>query len=61
MSDAVGYLERLIVKRGGEPVKKSEIKEWTQEFKFTMTTDKLMDSLGEAYKKKTGKDGVIKG
>lgn len=61
MSDAVGYLERLIAKRGGKPVKKSEIKAWAQEFKFTVATDKLMGSLGEAYKKKTGKDGVIEG
>jgi hypothetical protein len=61
MSDAVGYLERLIAKHGGKAVKKSEIKAWAQDFKFTVPTDKLMNLLGEAYKKKTGKDGVING
>lgn len=61
MSDAVGYLERLIAKNGGKAVKKSEIQTWAQEFKFTVPTDKLMDLLGAEYKKKTGKDGVING
>ena len=59
MSDAVGYLERLIAKNGGKAVKKSEIKAWAQEFKFTVPTDRLMDSLGAEYKKKTKKDGVM--
>ncbi|KAF8876689.1 hypothetical protein CPB84DRAFT_1688992, partial [Gymnopilus junonius] len=61
MSDAVGYLTRLIQKQGGKPVKKSELKAWAQEFKFTVPDDKLMNSLGEEYKKKTGKDGVVAG
>jgi hypothetical protein len=61
MSDAVGYLEKLIAKQRGTAVKKSEIKAWAQEFKFTVPSDKLMDSFGAEYKKKTGKDGVING
>jgi len=61
MSDAVGYLERLITKRGGTPVKKSELKAWAEEFKFTVPSDNLMNSLGAEYKKKTGKDGVVSG
>jgi len=60
MSDAVGYLVRLVAKRGS-PVKKSEIKTWAEEFKFPVPTDKLMNDLGAEYKKKTGKDGVING
>ena len=46
MSDAVGYLIQLIQKRKGTPVKKSELKAWAQEFKFTVPTDKLLDTLG---------------
>ncbi|THV01283.1 hypothetical protein K435DRAFT_776118 [Dendrothele bispora CBS 962.96] len=61
MSDAVGYLERLITKRGGTAVKKSELTTWAGEFKFTVPTDDLMNSLGAEYKKKTGKDGVVNG
>ena len=61
MSDAVGYLVRLVAKNGGNAVKKSELKAWAKEFKFTMPTDDLMNSLGKEYKKKTGKDGVIDG
>lgn len=61
MSDAVGYLERLITKHGGKAVKRSEIKTWAGEFKFTVPTEKLLDSLRDEYKKKTGKDGVING
>ncbi|KAJ2917286.1 hypothetical protein MD484_g3102, partial [Candolleomyces efflorescens] len=60
MSDAVGYLVQLIQKRGTS-VKKSELKAWAQEFKFTVPTDKLLDTLGAEYKKKTGKDGVVNG
>jgi hypothetical protein len=59
MSDAVGYLERLITKHGGKAVKKSELKAWAQEFQFTVPSENLMKSLGSEYKKKTGKDGVI--
>ena len=61
MSDAVGYLERLVAKRGGQAVKSSEIRAWAGEFKFTVPSDKLMGSLAQEYKKKTGKDGVIDG
>ncbi|KAG7089406.1 hypothetical protein E1B28_011094 [Marasmius oreades] len=61
MSDAVGYLVRLIQKHGGKAVKKSELKAWAQEFKFTVPSDQLMASLGAEYKKKAGKDGVIDG
>ena len=61
MSDAVGYLVRLVAKNGGNAVKKSELKAWAKEFKFTVPTDDLMNSLGKEYKKKTGKDGVIDG
>ena len=61
MSDAVGYLERLIAKSGGGAVKKSQIRAWAGEFKFTVPSDKLMGSLGQEYKKKTGKEGVIDG
>ena len=32
-------------------MKKSEIKAWAQEFKFTVPSDILMDSLGAEYKK----------
>ncbi|EAU88698.1 hypothetical protein CC1G_01071 [Coprinopsis cinerea okayama7 len=61
MSDAVGYLVQLIQKRKGAAVKKSEIKKWAQDFKFTVPNDKLVDQLAAEYKKKTGKDGVING
>ena len=61
MSDAVGYLVRLVAKNGGKAVKKSELKAWANEFKFTVPTEDLMNSLGEEYKKKTGKNGIIDG
>ena len=61
MSDAVGYLVRLVAKNGGKAVKKSELKAWANEFKFTVPTENLMNSLAKEYKKKTGKDGVIDG
>jgi hypothetical protein len=61
MSDAVGYLMRLVAGNGGSPVKKSTLKASANEFKFTVPTENLMNSLGEEYKKKMGKDGVIDG
>ena len=61
MSDAVAYLVRLVAKNGGNAVKMSELKAWAKEFKFTVPTEKLMNSLGKEYKKKTGKDGIIAG
>ena len=61
MNDAVAYLVRLVAKNGGKAVKKSELKAWAKEFRFTVPTDKLMNSLGKEYKKKTGKEGIIDG
>ena len=61
MNDAVGYLIRLVAKNGGKAVKKSELKAWAKEFKFTVPTENLMESLGKEYKKKTGKVGIIDG
>lgn len=61
MSDAVGYLTQLIKKQGGTTVKKSQLKAWAQEFKFTVPSDALLTSLGAEYKKKTGKDGIVNG
>ena len=61
MSDAVGYLVRLVAKNGGNAVKKSELKAWANEFRFTVPNETLMNSLGKEYKKKTGKDGIIEG
>jgi len=61
MSDAVGYLNRLIGKRGGQAVKKSELKTWAGEFKFTVPSDDLMSRLGNEYKKKHGRTGIVNG
>ncbi|KAJ8473168.1 hypothetical protein ONZ45_g16391 [Pleurotus djamor] len=60
MNDAVGYLTKLIQKRG-TPVSRSDIKGWAQEFKFTEPTNKLLNSLRDEYKKVTGKDGLVDG
>ncbi|KAF8335375.1 uncharacterized protein EI90DRAFT_3152992 [Cantharellus anzutake] len=60
MSDAVDYLDRLIRKRGGQaPVKRSELKAWANEFKFTAPSDDLINRLGDEYKKKYGKAGIM--
>lgn len=61
MSDAVDYLDRLIGKRGGRAVKKSELKTWAGEFKFAVPSDDLMSRLGNEYKKKYGKTGIVDG
>jgi len=61
MSDAVDYLQRLVGKRGGRAVKKSELKAWADEFKFTVSSDQLMRRLGDEYKKKYGDVGIVDG
>jgi len=62
MSDAVDYLGRLIGKRGGrQTVKKSELRAWADEFKFTVPSDDLIKRLGDEYKKKYGGVGIVDG
>ncbi|KAF9267942.1 hypothetical protein L218DRAFT_955112 [Marasmius fiardii PR-910] len=61
MNDAVDYLERLIEKRDGRAVEKSELLEWAVEFRFTPPSDDLMDELGTKYEEKTGYYGIIDG
>jgi hypothetical protein len=61
MSDAVDYLDQLIRKRGGQAVKKSELKMWAGEFKFTVPSDDLMSRLGNEYNKKHGRVGIVSG
>ncbi len=62
MSDAVDYLDRLIGKRGGrQAVKKSELRAWADEFKFTVPSDTLIKRLGDEYKKKYGGVGIVDG
>lgn len=61
MSDAVSYLDQLIRKRGGQAVKKSELKRWAGEFKFAVPSDDLMSRLGSEYNEKHGRTGIVDG
>lgn len=61
MSDAVDYLDRLIGKRGGQAVRKSELKTWAGEFKFAVPSDNLMNRLGNEYSEKYGRTGIVNG
>jgi len=61
MSDAVDYLNQLIRTRDGRAVKKSELKTWAGEFKFTDPSDDLVSRLGNEYNKKHSRAGIVSG
>lgn len=59
LSDAVAYLKKLIAKKGGTAVKKSELKDWAKEFGFTNPSDDTVKKLKDEYKEKEKKDGIV--
>ncbi|RPD57594.1 hypothetical protein L226DRAFT_610632 [Lentinus tigrinus ALCF2SS1-7] len=62
MSDAVAYLDRLVSKRSGGAVRKSEIQQWAAEFKFAIPSpDVVMQNLTTAYREAKGREGLVDG
>jgi len=61
VTDAVDYLDRAIKLRGGQAVKKSELKAWATKYKLTVPTEALIEKVNKAYKAKYGKDGIVSG
>lgn len=58
LSDAVGYLHKLVGKRG-RAVSRSELKEWAVSFKFSELKDNIIDEVAKAYKTQYKSDGIV--